>query len=201
MRYTYRILTPFSRFQNLVNFARMLHSHRVLWHPLLDDDLPFGIHSIDWIDPVYVPRGEPPGFVRAHWMLNWFIEKAYVFESDRYLFLADDDWYEPGFFDKLDAVDGEVLICSMLRGHHQPPTGTPYGTSPLEAAPQNLHVGQVGAEQLVVSGKVLKPCRFGPEPHADGILIEALTSRHKPAFVPDAHVWFNYLEPGRWDKK
>lgn len=195
----YRVITPFTRFQNLLEFSRMLHSLRVTWHPVFNDDLPYGIHNVDWIVAFYCPRPEP-NFNPVHSALNFFITHARLYDEDRYLFLMDDDWYEPGFFDKIDKHPGELLICSMLRGHNQPPNGLPYGTDPLTAAPENIRVGHVAAEQLIVSGRLLRDCRFGPEPFADGLLIEKLAKENRVEFVPEANVWFNYLEPGRWNR-
>ena len=199
MKHTYRVITPFSRFENLAQFSRMLHKHPVIWHPIFNDDLPFGIHNVSWIDPMYAPAATP-GFNPGNWYINWFIIHARLLDDDRYLVLADDDFYEPRFFDKLDEHEGEVLICSMLRGQHQPPGGVPYGTSPLVAAPKNLKIGGVGMEQLVISGRLLKNFRIGPETVSDGAAIINLSKEHKFEFVPEANVWFNYLEPGRWDR-
>lgn len=199
MRYHYRVITPFTRFENLVPLSRMLKCEGIFWHPILNDDLPFGIHNILWIEPWYCPKPEE-GFNPVHSAINFFLSRATIHPEDRYLFLMDDDWWEPGFLEKLDKHEGELLICSMLRGQHQPPKGLPYGTDPLTAAPENLKVGHVGAEQLIVSGRLLKDCKFGPEPFADGLLIEKLAKEHKVEFVPEANVWFNYLEPGRWEK-
>jgi hypothetical protein len=198
MNYNYRVITPFARFGNLLAFTRMLQGNGVIWHPVFNDDLPFGIHNLHWIDPTYAPP-PPKDFCAPHWYINWFIEHTLIHDLDRYLFLMDDDFYEPGFFGKLDAVGGSVLICSMQRGQHEPPGSPHHGLTPLLAAKENLKICHVGAEQLIVSGSILRECRFGPGTTADGTLIESLALKHQITFVPHANVWFNYLEPGRWD--
>lgn len=198
-KYRYHVVTPFTRFENLVVFACMLREFGVMWHPVFNDDLPFRLAENDWIEPWFAARA-PEGWNRGNWAFNWFLDHGSILDRSRYLLMPDDNFYEPGFFDKLEEREGELLICSMKRGHQIPPGGTPYGTDTLVAVPGNMHVGGVGGEQLIVSGRLLKTVRFGPNHGSDGQVIAALCQAHKPEFLPEAYVWFNYLEPGRWNK-
>src|ERR1017187_2636779 len=176
----------------------MLLSMGVRWHPIFNDDLSFRIMPSDWLEPCYCGPAPTSGHPANH-ALNWFLDHNQLGPSCRYLILADDDFYEPEFFSKVDRHDGDLLVCSMNRGQHQPASGPQHGTSPLIAAQENLVVCKVGCEQLIISGARLQDLRFSSGPTADGILIEELARHHKFEFVPEAEVLFNALEPGRWD--
>jgi hypothetical protein len=199
MKFRYHVITPFTRFENLVEFSRMLKSIGVSWHPVFNNDLPFGIHGNEWIESLYCPI-PTPGFNAGNFAINWFFDHGYIMDDDRYMMLADDDFYEPGFLEKIDSHSGELIVCSMLRGHNQPSGGTPYGTGTLTACPENMHVGAVGMEQAIFKGSVLREMRLGPENDSDGRAIVDIASRHAPDFAPEANVWFNYLQPGRWNR-
>lgn len=199
MKYSYNILTPFSRFQNLCQMRDHIASIRVAtWHLICEKkDIPFRMHIPEWMrvvecDPM------PAGWFPASWKPNWFADHVELNPDARYLLLNDDDFYEPGFFQKIDEHDGEVVICSMKRGHNTPP-GSTNGPETLNARPQELHQAGIGGEQIIVSGRVLKEFRFGPPYDGDWTFISAVTAKYPPVFVPDAFVWFNYLEPGRWN--
>jgi len=198
MKYHYHVVTPFSRLENLQIIGQHVKDCGADWHPLFNDSLCFRLKESGWLKPVFcspVPAGWNPG----HHVINEFIINEPIVPEDRYLILCDDDWYEPGFFDKLDREEGSLLFCSMLRGHHQPPN-MPHGIATLVAARENLTPGNVGVEQMIISGERLKLIRFGPSNISDGEVIRGLAGEPNITFVKDAFVWFNYLQPGRWDK-
>lgn len=194
------IVTPFSRFENLSAMMHMLEPMGVEWHLLLDDN---GVARLnpqhDWIHCYYFPSVQP--FWRA-WAqhLNAFIKMAPLVDGDRYMILNDDDFLEPGFFAKTDEHNGEVLVVSMKRGQHSPPGGHGHGTDTLVACPENMLVGRVGCEQMLVSGRLLPTVHFNDSITADGEAIVDMSKRAAIEYAPEAFVFFNYLEPGRWDK-
>lgn len=125
-------------------------------------------------------------------------------ENDRYIFLCDDDWIEPGFFEKLDNITEPMIIVGMLRGQHTP-TDPGHPTWPLIPSPSSLHYGFTGFEQGIFTGKILRDMRQ----EAAGWVLRSVPNemmlfkaaeRYPTAYVPGVNVWFNYLEPGRWDK-
>lgn len=198
----YHVITPFRRFENLQRMLAMLEPFNLEWNILLDKNLPFKVSVPgDWVKCFYLEPAQP--FWRA-WAnhINKYIELAVIVPEDRYLILNDDDFYEPDFFSKIDKHSGEVIICSMLRGHRTPPGLEPircHGTHTLTACPQNMQVGAVGCEQMIVSGRIFSGIKLTDEPCADGVAICNVVKSNPVDYAPEAFVWFNYLEPGRWN--
>lgn len=209
----YHILTPFSRFQNLVAFSKHLRSFKevpLIWHPILDDDLPFTLDGAvvvndfrieEWIIRPVRTLAKVEGWYPVYTKQNHFADHYPLNEEElrhRFVLLNDDDFVRRDFFEKLDAVDGNVLITSMERGTPVMPKYQPF----LKASPENVQYGSVGNEQLVVTGEVLKDPRWRFSPHYSGDwdYIEKVVAVHKPVFVPEAVVLFNWLEDGRWER-
>jgi len=199
----YHIISPLARFQNLPKLIEMLSVTPAIWHPIMDEGLPFTIQfHHPWIKPSFCSPASPfwKFFAKA---LNRFVDAGRIFDDHRYMILNDDDGLEPDFFKKLDEHDGELLIVGMKRGDKIPaglPAERAHGTSTLEAKPENLEIGKVGAEQMISSGRILRTCHWEDNISADGMNIIETCKRHKPAFVPDCYVKFNFLEEGRWLK-
>jgi hypothetical protein len=144
----------------------------------------------------------PAGVCPAYWKINRFLESNQDiarYPSDYYLFLADDCWYAPDFFAKIRAHNGPVIIASALRGQHIPPGGIQHGTSPLIAAPENMKVGSIDLGQIIVRGDVAAKMRFDLDNEADGRMAAWLKANYPIDYAPEAHFWFNYLQPERWD--
>lgn len=206
---TYHVLSPFNRFENLRSLIDMLAGQRsprfeLRWHPIFDEDLPFAIHfPQSWITPGYCPPSRPFWSMWAD-ALNRYISSGPLHPEHRYCILNDDDAYEPEFFEKVDKVPGDILIVGMKRGHHIPAGVIPeraHGTETLEARPEAMAVGHVGAEQMICSGRVFERYGFNNSIAADGErIVKIITEEKIVSYVPEASVWFNYYEPGRWDK-
>lgn len=202
MRFSYHVVTPFWRTKNLVPLLNMLQPMGVHWHLAYDQnqrpELPAG--SEKWITTAECPPAEPGWFV-GHWKFNWYLNQIKWDVEARYILLSDDDFFEPDFFPKMDAVDGDVLICSMKRGDHSPPTQhTPMqATHTLLACAQNLGCGGIGGQQIMMAGWAYRRYRLGPGFAGDWDMIHGVLLSYVPVFVPDAFVWYNYLEPGRWN--
>lgn len=182
MKYRYHIITPFSRWRNFPTLSKHLYPIRQLcWHPVFDADIPVQFGCRSWIEAHY-SQPHPEGFFPGYWKTNWFLDHHEMDAEGRYLVLNDDDLYEEGFFDKIDAVEGELLICSMDRGGGK-----------LMAHPDDMKCGYVGGEQLIVSGRLMKDERYEPHYEGDWGVISRLTAKTPPLFVPDAVVKFNCL--------
>lgn len=199
----YHVITPFSRFENLRPLIAMLEPHGIEWDIIMDEDVPFRLlFKHEWIRSYYCPKTAPPFWSVWRKAINWYLDTTVIKEEDRYCILNDDDAYEPGFFKKLSKIEGEVIICSMKRGDRIPPVSDPvraHPTNTLIAAPENAVVCGVGAEQMIISGRLLLGIRLEDHPYADGIMISKAVKENGAKYVPDAFVWFNYYEPGRWN--
>jgi hypothetical protein len=198
----YHVVTPFSRPENFDRLQDMLRLSDVDWHLLIDDPPKFALHYEEtWIRQYLIPKIEPPWAMWRRCIL-WFAESSEIVDDDRYLIMADDCCYEPNFFQKIDQHSGDVVICSMKRGDNIPPGVSiekSHGTETLVASPGNMHPCQVSAEQIILSGRLFKQIQLPDQQNCDGMMIEKMAQDHPVVYVPDAFVWFNYLEPGRWN--
>jgi hypothetical protein len=207
MKHSYHVITPLRRFENLDPLIKMLDPMGILWDVVVDSDLGWFPHfKQSWITTWVCPNEKVEFWNRCNFAINWLLDLNManpLSECYRICILNDDDAYEPDFFKKVDEHDGELIITSMLRGHHIPAGVCPeraHGTNQLVAAPENMHPGQVGVEQAVICGRLLRHARLPYHIMGDGQMIEWLVQNHPATYVPDANVWFNYFEPGRWDK-
>lgn len=184
----HHVVTPFSRWLNLPALKAMMAQQKVEWHLLLDDWMPRVSFDEPWIHVSY-HRAAPPGFFVGHWLYNMFLDDTNIVDSHHYNLITDDDFFEPGMFDKIRKVDSDIIITSMNRGR----------IDVLPAAPGNMSIGRVGLEQLHARGSIMKQYRLNGFYESDGFLLEALWREQadKFTFVPEAQVYFNYLPPGK----
>lgn len=199
----FHILTPLKRVQNLRSLIGMLqYQEGIVWHILMDWDMGFRIEFPQrWIHTYYVQQHHEKFWERCNFAINWFLDNHTIFTEDYYCILNDDDGYPPNFFTQLRKADGDVLITSMKRGDATPAGVQPeraHGFDTLIAKEEHMKPGYVGVEQIFMKGKVIKDVRLPLTIAGDGEMIQWVCQHHKPTFVPDLFVWFNYLEPGRW---
>lgn len=199
----YNVITSLARFQNIKALAKMLSEQDVTWHIVHDDDLGFEVKIANpyvWTHACPTPPG--PFWFRCHSALNWFLDSTSLWDDEYYCFLNDDDFYEPGFFDKVDqAPDSPVYITSMKRGNQTPQGVDPvraHGVGTLHASLEQMSPGYVGLEQGIIIGSVLKQCRIPLNTCGDGQMISHIARTYPTLYLPEAYVWFNFLEPGRW---
>lgn len=199
----YNVITPLNRFENLRKLISVLENQDCIWNVITDDNVPFGLYfKQPWIRHYVCPNRQETFFLRCNWAINWFLDSYPLRQNERFMFLNDDDLLEPGYFDKVDKFDGEVVITSMKRGDHIPvgvQAERAHGTTTLIAQKENMVIGGVGVEQILMSGKILKDVRIPMEISGDGRMIEWVVNTHGAEYCPEAFVWFNALEPGRWD--
>lgn len=173
-----KVITPFSRKENIELMAKHLKGHE--WVVLIDSDLTFP----DWVEVKrYVIPELPEGACRSNWLINQYLDEG-LDDETQYMVLCDDDFVEEGFWEKIPNDD--IVCVSMDRG-----------LDVLRARKEMTRIGRMGGEQIIVKGKVLKHYRYGLSRVGDGEMIEQIATRHSITYVPDAYVLFNYLEDGR----
>jgi len=108
---------------------------------------------------------------------------------------------------KTQDIDVKVIIPSMERGHRTPPQAQEPRRHPpdkLVASPDAIKVGGIGLEQILIKGSLLKEKQYRFPLHCwgDGMFIVRVVQENidNTIFCPEINVWFNYFEPGRWDK-
>jgi hypothetical protein len=210
----YNIITSVGRLKNIPLIKNHIEPHNIKWHVITDEDIGFSLKFIEpWISNYVCPNDRVAFWARCHGALNWFIETQEINDDEMYCFMNDDDGYESDFFSKVTnvisevksthSVDVDVVIVSMKRGDatpHDAGPGRGHGTSTLFAHPDNMRIGSVGLEQIVVRGRVLKNYRLGMHIAGDGEMISRITQENPVAYAQDVYALFNYFEPGRWSK-
>jgi len=198
---TYHLVTPFKR-EHLIPFwvKEIERLGDVIYHPISEKKLPFP--ESDKIQPLVYEKPELPYYGVIIHALNMFIKNHKFVDDDYYVISSDDDCWETDFFDKIKHVTSDFIVVSLKRGDHQ--VNSPYGIDTLLAAPQNIRVGRISGNQIIMKGHILKKHQFDTREPAvsDGRFLEMLwyTYKHDDfTFVPDAYMYFNYLEPGRFD--
>jgi hypothetical protein len=200
------VLTPFSRPENLDRLWPMLEEQRartpevpLTWHLLgHNEEQMKAVPTLPWIRRwlVVPPACQCP----TYWKLNHFFEQ-HVEPDGRYGIMADDDFYEPGFFEKLNRHAGEIVVCSMRRGDNVvATTGFEHPTSTVIACRENMVINQAGLPQIFLSGNIARLARFEDIPHADGVMLQALAQCLEIDYAPECFVWWNYLQPGRYNR-
>jgi hypothetical protein len=183
-----RVITPVMRLQNIEVLKTLLYGKGIVWHVLMSDDIPSSIQNVSWIQPLKL-NSEPRG-TYGYWKLNQFTD--YI-DEDRYWFLSDDDAFSSDFFDVAEKHrDADMLIVNMKRW---------LGLSPevLVASPDNIRIGGVGLEQMIVKGKWLKGKKFNEYDYcSDGHFVIELVKNlgDKVVYEQDAVVYWNCLSRG-----
>lgn len=207
-----------NRPQHIEDMINMLEPKNVQWHVITDVGAEFEYKfDKEWIHHYLCPNFILPDvdrFDRYYNTCNWILSNIPINDDEMYMFLSDDDGYEPDFFDKITSelnqmekfdFEPDLVITSMERGHQIPVDATTaYPTFKLHAHPDNVVPCQIGGEQYLMRGSLLKRkgYRFPLHQWGDGLLIQQMYNENinKTIFCPNANVWFNYFEPGRWNR-
>lgn len=213
----YNLITSVGRLHNISIIKNHIEPLGVKWHVITDEKLGFGLKFIEpWISSYVCPRDQnnhDEFWARCHATLNWFIETQEIHDDEMYCFMNDDDGYEPDFFNNVTDViskakstynvDVDVIAVSMKRGYATPSDAGPGRThdiTTLIAHPDNMRIGGVGLEQIIVRGSILKNYRLVMHVCGDGMFIEQIAQENPVTYAPDIYALFNYFEPGRWTK-
>lgn len=192
----YHLLTPFTREENLRLILANFKRPNVVFHPIIDRPIKFP--KEDWIKPfTFTPDAGIKRITFHAW--NKFFDSGKIIDDDYYLFISDDDFLEPDFFEKIKNASTGIVLVSMKRGDNPTKHGS---TNTFVPRGRNLVRSRVATEQLIIKGKIIKNERFRDHATADGLLIGNLWRRLPHTmftFVQNAYVWFNFLEPGRWN--
>lgn len=211
----FNVITPLARLENINNLVEMLEKEKIIWHVITDLDLEQQPKfQKEWIRHYICPNIQGTFYEKCNNSINWWIENHKPLNDEMYCILNDDDGYQPNFFEKLrnfvkeldsKNMNRDVIMVSMERGHQIPPvhqTGIQrqHPTAKLWAKPENMRPSGVGVEQIILSGKILQKYKIPLEHDGDGKWITAIVRDHSPVYAPHINVWFNYFEPGRWNK-
>ena len=209
----YHIITPLARVNFFTQVRDMLQKQiiesklSITWDIIIDLDSTIDLGNLEnfsWIKIHKCPNEGVEFWKRCNNSINWYLDNHLLDFEAKYLFLNDDDFYEPSFFIKINKSESPIIICSMKRGSNTPFTSDPFKRHPtydLIAAPQNMKVGGVGIEQIIIKGSYLKKYKLPIHVWGDGMMIEHIIKTNKEIeYLPEAYVLFNYLEEGRWQK-
>ena len=208
----FHVITPLARFGNFPALIDMLEPLNVEWHVITDEDAKESYTTIKewypWIHFYVCPNKGVQFFERCNYAINWFLDTQPLVLEDMYSILNDDDAYEPDYFSKISSVlmivDHPIVITSMERGHNTPASAVgcrAHPPSKLWGIPENMRVGGVGVEQIMLKGRILSKFRIPLLNDGDGRFIVSVINDYSNdvGYIPPATVWFNYFEPGRWD--
>jgi hypothetical protein len=211
----YNLITSVGRLHNIATIKNHIEPFNVKWHVITDEDIGFSLNFTEpWIKSYVCPNDQVEFWAKCHGALNWFIETQEINDDEMYCFMNDDDGYERNFFNKVTlslrevkakhGIDVDVLIVSMQRGNAIPIDAIAVRQHPIHtlfAGPQNMRIGHVGLEQIIIRGKLLKKYRLAMDVCGDGMFIIQVAQENPVAYAPHINALFNYFEPGRWNKK
>lgn len=196
------IVTAFSREFNLQFYLDNLDGKGIVWHPVfyesqLTPTIRGQLSLYPWVQKAVVPE-HTHACDLCYYKLNAFLDQEEIIDEDFYMFMNDDDWFDVDILPTLGTLDKDVVFISMMRGDVQVSV---HPVSTLYATP-NVYVGNIGLEQMVVRGKILKTERFDIyNGCADGIMAMQLAQKYPVHCESSLYAYFNYLEPGRWVRR
>lgn len=186
------VITAFTRKENKELMINHLEGKNIKWTVIIGEDIKFP----EWVNIFNVDVSSEVKY--CYTRFNDYLDNIEIEDDTYYMFLNDDDFVEEGFWEKIPE-NYDIVFVSMKRGNNT--VRPPHPTFTLFANRENIKVGCVGLEQFIVKGKILKKYRFDTDTGvADGLLAEKLALNDNILYLPDAFVYFNYLEDGRWDE-
>ncbi len=190
-------ITTFSRPENLNFYLNNLKDKNIIWHPIFHDDIKLQIQ--EWIKPYYIKNLPPLTICYPNvYKINKFIKEEKIIDNDWYGFLNDDDWFEDNIL-KIADMEGDVIFCSMKRGHTVPGKAEyQHGISTLIPF-SGVNIGEIGLEQIFIKGYILKQLQFENEEVFDGLMAVELQRKYIIKYETELYAYFNYLQPGRWN--
>jgi hypothetical protein len=199
------ILMPFFRTENKGFYDTRFSFLNLLWHPIVVD---VGIFvESDIIKPLILDiKNKPENDQTNYWKLNEFIKSSAIDDNDYYWVINDDDYFSEHIPFSLSYCVSDVVFVSMMRGQCIPddPRLDAICCHPsytLYAIPESVMPCQIGCEQFIIKGKVLKTLKFDQNnPYSDGYTAVNLKNNFQCEYRRDWFVFFNWLQKGRWVK-
>jgi hypothetical protein len=199
------VIVPFSRAGNLKEFVDHMRKQGVILHPLFEADRTFDFPDEPWIQPFRVNPQHKYTTSIVPEVVNEFIDSGALDPEAYYHLFSDDCFVEDGYYERIRGAVKDIIVTSTKRGQHMTATG--YGNDTLVAEPGEMHSGRVAGEQLHIKGRLLRLARaaghMADSKAWDGVMMDSfLVPKYSDRFefFREVYSWFNYLEPGRWDK-
>lgn len=204
------VITPLGRPQNYAKLAGMILGQGVSsWIILLDQHQRMVLPTFGGKCKFqsYEVAG---GGHRGAMLMNVALKEYNFISDDWYCWLCDDDWLPPNFIETLRAnaaEDAALIICSLQRGDQIPVKASQVGHPghpcwSLLASPQGLCYGGISFEQGIMRGNAIREFRksnvIDPMDPNEKALI-AMAKSFRTQYISELFIWFNYLEPGRWN--
>jgi hypothetical protein len=167
------------------------------WVPIILPEHARHFPKEEWIRPFVVSRDSIKYRDKCYGKINAVIDRG--LDPERYYsVLCDDDLLPHDFFRKLGTPVKPITIVSMLRGQH----AKFHPCHMFLAHPTHMRIDYVGLEQFIIRGDYFSRYRFEDASNADGRFVQKVVNENQSqvAYRPDVNVYFNALEPGRWDK-
>ncbi len=200
------LIIPFSRPENKDKLIEAYRPMGVILHPIMFEDEEIEFPDEEWIQPFVIREKSTDckAMMPGTYKRNRWIGSRIVFGNDYYVTADDDDMYEPNVMSEIRQMNDDIVVISMKRGHRIPKGIKPprdYPTNTLFAAPENVELGSISAQQSFVKGHIFKQHLHDEEIHVwDGeLIIHHKESGEQIAYRPDLFALFNYYEPERWD--
>jgi len=199
------VLTPFYRVYLAPTLIHYLEPMGIEWYPVMTPSELYPFNK-SWIHPIYMDSELPPK-AKCCYKFNVFLEQQKVVDDDYYVFMCDDNMYEPGFFDVIRLQTAKIVICSLYRGDTIPDDGASERHSPttLKAIKHgDIRPGNIDYAQYIIKGELFKTHPFNVFiGRTDGIYIRNLSIEYPNdiAFIPDLYAWLNYFQVGRYTSK
>jgi len=199
------VLTPFYRVYLAPTLIHYLEPMGIEWYPIMTPSELYPFNK-DWIHPVYMDSELPPN-AKCCYKFNVFLEQNEIIDNDYYVFMCDDNMYEPGFFDVIRQQTAKIVIFSLYRGDTIPNDGAKERHLTTILRPKRLldvRPGNIDYAQYIIKGELFKTHPFNAyQGCTDGIYIQKLCFEHPNdiIFLPDLYAWFNYFQPGRYTNK
>jgi hypothetical protein len=185
---------PFRRTQFADLYVEAFSRRDLRWHIIVEtkDEIPYDHSGL----VVRVPVSLDPCYNK----INQFIVKTPINADEFYTFMADDSWWNYGFWDMLIAApkNKQIVVTNMMFPGRLHALGK-------EPKPTDLGFFRGDLSMLTLRGDVLKTVLFNDRLYfADGMLFEELAAKYDRSmwhFIPQAIVYKDALNKDEWYHK
>ena len=210
---TLHVVMPFLRPDNFKTLLVMLAPLDLQWHLICHEPSSIPAKVLpDWIH-VHDCGQVPEKWDACYWKLNWFIDNVPIIDADRYHYLCDDDGLTVAAARVFKKATAPVAVCSIKRGLEPQPHwkrtglgprsftrhGPPRVLKPLIATPDALR-NTCWMGMVAVLGGILRQMHFVNYSSGDSYAGNMLWESCSVQYFPNAFVYHNWLEPGRYKR-